>query len=229
MQSDLGRFGAAPAGQWAVKAFDWWLDLRCGSRRGERMTHTVWCDVHPATHRQCGGTSARSTDTKVNFTKLLRCVWRAPGYTDCCKLARRTLGSYRETERRDLPYISWRQIAMETELRWCWEETVRVNFNINLPCGGQINLLDISVLFLSIVAALPPLCPKKQVSFNLLLLFHLYNCVSSWLKTIFAQFQQPELEDVLIFIEPVNNPGNMSSEDNIYWLWKKNIYSIYHH
>lgn len=48
--------GDVPAEWWAVRAVDWWLDLRCGSRRGERMTHSVWCDVHPATARQCGGT-----------------------------------------------------------------------------------------------------------------------------------------------------------------------------
>lgn len=51
--------------RWAVKTVDWWLDLRCGSRLGERMTHSVWCDVHPATARQCGGTPVVQPDRSV--------------------------------------------------------------------------------------------------------------------------------------------------------------------
>lgn len=60
--------GRGAVEQWAVKAVDWWLDLRCGSRRGERMTHSVWCDVHPTTARQCGGTPAAQPDRSVCCT-----------------------------------------------------------------------------------------------------------------------------------------------------------------
>ena len=60
--------GGLGAGRWAVIAADWWSDLRCGSRRGEGMTHSAWCDASP----RIGSSAVRWRAGSWSLTR--RCV-----------------------------------------------------------------------------------------------------------------------------------------------------------
>lgn len=128
--------------RWAENAGDWSLDLQRGSRRGERMTHTVWCDAHLATPRQCGGSPARHVDEPHKYTSNF-ISYDARGRLFVIKLSgwllvvseRASVVIYRKFRAAWLP---WKQCSSGENCAW--------NFSIHLTERAlkSRNLLDIS-------------------------------------------------------------------------------------